>query len=113
MLVLGIFHPNFPILKQEVLERTDSLLSFDTTWTAQKTVSQTILRCRGNVFTEPLPSNDRRDTQTHRLMGGIYELCLSDGHKCHDIHTKFHNDWFSHSKVEWGGDSQTHEQTVW
>jgi hypothetical protein len=31
--------------------------------------------CRGNVFTEPLPSNDRRiHIQTQRLMGGIYEV---------------------------------------
>jgi hypothetical protein len=21
----------------------------------------------------------------------------------HDVHTKFHKDWFSHSKVNWGG----------
>jgi hypothetical protein len=31
--------------------------------------------------------------QTHRLMEGIYEIC-------HDIHTKFHKDWFRHSKVD-------------
>jgi hypothetical protein len=31
--------------------------------------------CRGNVFIEPLPSNDRRDyIQTQRLIGGIYEV---------------------------------------
>jgi hypothetical protein len=33
----------------------------------QQTV--TCIRCRGKVFTELLPSNDRRDTQTHRLIG--------------------------------------------
>jgi hypothetical protein len=33
------------------------------------------IRCRGNVFTEPLPSNDRRiHIETHRLMGGTYEV---------------------------------------
>jgi hypothetical protein len=33
------------------------------------------VRCRGNVFTELLPSNDMRiDIQTHGLMGGIYEV---------------------------------------
>jgi hypothetical protein len=31
--------------------------------------------CRGNIFTEPLPSNERGlHIQTHRLMGGIYEV---------------------------------------
>jgi hypothetical protein len=34
------------------------LLSFHTTRTAQKTTYPTILHCRGNVFTELLPSND-------------------------------------------------------
>jgi hypothetical protein len=44
----------------------------------------TVIRCRGNVVNEflpnkrihviePLPNNDRRDTQTHRLMGRIYK----------------------------------------
>jgi hypothetical protein len=33
------------------------------------------IRCRGNVFTEPLPSNDVGiHVQTHKLMGGIYEI---------------------------------------
>jgi hypothetical protein len=32
--------------------------------------------CLGNVFTESLPSNGRRDTQTQRLMGEIYEVRL-------------------------------------
>jgi hypothetical protein len=33
------------------------------------------IRCCGNVFSEPLPSNDRGlHIQTHRLMGGIYEV---------------------------------------
>jgi hypothetical protein len=35
------------------------------------------VRCRNNVFTEPLPRNDRRiQIQTHRLMEGIYEVRL-------------------------------------
>jgi hypothetical protein len=42
------------------------------------------------------------DTQTHRLMGGIYEVRRSDGLRCHDIHTEFHKDWFMHSKVDRG-----------
>jgi hypothetical protein len=51
---------------------TDRLLSFDTTRTAYKTTVQQFLyccvciRCRGNVFTEPLPRNDSGDTQTAR-----------------------------------------------
>jgi hypothetical protein len=33
------------------------------------------IRCRGNVVTEPLRSNDMRiHLVTHRLMGGIYEV---------------------------------------
>jgi hypothetical protein len=33
-------------------------ISFDMIWTAQKTTPATILRCRWNVFTKPLPSKD-------------------------------------------------------
>jgi hypothetical protein len=33
--------------------------SFDTRRTTQKTTPPTILRCRGNVFTELIPSNDK------------------------------------------------------
>jgi hypothetical protein len=36
-------------------------------------------------------------------MGGVYEVLRSDGLRCHDIHTEFHTDWFSHSKVDMGG----------
>jgi hypothetical protein len=42
-----------------------SLLSFDAARTVQKTAPATILHCRGNAFTELLPSNDRY-TDTHR-----------------------------------------------
>jgi hypothetical protein len=32
--------------------------------------------CSGNMFTEPFPSNERgKNVQTHRLTGGIYEVC--------------------------------------
>jgi hypothetical protein len=61
--------------KEEVLGRTNRLLLFHTTRTSYKTARPTILllfvciRCRGNVFTEPLPSNDtgatHTDTQTN------------------------------------------------
>jgi hypothetical protein len=40
------------------------------------------IRCRGKVFTGPLPSNDRRDTHTYRLMGGIYAIRRCDGLRC-------------------------------
>jgi hypothetical protein len=31
------------------------------------------------------------------LMGMMYEIHRSDNLRCHDIHTKFHEDWFGHS----------------
>jgi hypothetical protein len=42
-------------------------------------------------------------------MGGIYEVRRGDGLRWHDIHTKFHKDWFRHSKVDMGEftDTQT------
>jgi hypothetical protein len=46
------------IKKQEVLGRTNHLLSLDTTPTTYKTTPPTILCCYGNVFTELLPGND-------------------------------------------------------
>jgi hypothetical protein len=49
---------NKQINKQEVLERPNRLLSYNTTWSAQKTPPPTVLHCRGNVFTELFPSND-------------------------------------------------------
>jgi hypothetical protein len=45
--------------KQEILGRTNRLLSCDTTRTAWKTMPLIILHCRENVSTELLPSNDR------------------------------------------------------
>jgi hypothetical protein len=44
------------------------------------------IRCRCNVFTEPLPSNDRGfHIQAFKLVGGIYEVGRWDGLRCHDI----------------------------
>jgi hypothetical protein len=58
-------------------------------------------------ITEILRSNDMGiHMQTHGLM----EVPPSDGFRCHDIHTEFHKDWFRHSKVDCGGDTQTHRQ---
>jgi hypothetical protein len=36
---------------------------------------------------------------TYKRMGGIYDVCHSDGLRCHDTHTKFHTDLFRHSQV--------------
>jgi hypothetical protein len=35
----------------------------------------------------------------HSIMWGIYEVHCWDGLRYHDIHTKFHKCWYSHSKV--------------
>jgi hypothetical protein len=44
-------------------------------------------------------------------MRGIYEVRCWDGLRCHNIHTKYHKAWFSHSKVDGGGgDTQRHRQ---
>jgi hypothetical protein len=54
-----------------IWKKTNRLLSFDTTRTAQKTTPPTILRVRRNVFTELLPVNDRGlHRQTHRHKHG-------------------------------------------
>jgi hypothetical protein len=37
--------------------------------------------------------------ETHRLIGGIYEVGCWDVFRCRDVHTKFHKGWFSHYKV--------------
>jgi hypothetical protein len=64
---------------------------------------------RGNVYTKPLRSNHREiEIWTQTLMAGIYELHLWDGLRWHDIHTKFHKNWFRHSNVDRG---DTHTQT--
>jgi hypothetical protein len=80
------------VLKQEVLGRTNRLLSFDTTRTAQKRMRPTIFLLL-SVFVAAGTCLPRRclsilwglHMQTHRLMGGIYEVRCSDGLYCHDI----------------------------
>jgi hypothetical protein len=47
-------------------------------------------------------------TYRQRFMWGTYEVRRWDGLRRHDIHTKFHNVWFIHSKVL--GGTQTHRQ---
>jgi hypothetical protein len=40
--------------------------------------------CLDYIFTKSLPSNNRgMHIQTHRLMGGIYEVRCCDGLRCH------------------------------
>jgi hypothetical protein len=43
------------------------------------------------------------------LIGGYVKCAIEMGFKCHDIHTKFHRDWFNRSKVNKGN---THTHTV-
>jgi hypothetical protein len=47
--------------------------------------------------------------RTHKVIGRIYEVRRRDGLRCHDIHTKFHKDSFSNSKVN-RGDIEAHRQ---
>jgi hypothetical protein len=49
--------------------------------------------------------------QTHRLVEGILEVRRWDEFRCHNIHNKFHKDWFRHSKVNRRGFSDT--QAAW
>jgi hypothetical protein len=47
------------------------------------------IRYLGNMITEPLPSNDGKiDIQTHRLMGGIYEVRRWVELRCRHIHNQ-------------------------
>jgi hypothetical protein len=41
------------------------------------------------------------------LMAGTYEVRLSNGFRCHDIHTKFHKGWLRHSEVAGGAGTHT------
>jgi hypothetical protein len=44
------------------------------------------------------------------LKGEIYEIRRFDGVRCHDMHTKFHKDWFRQSKVN-KGETDKHTYT--
>jgi hypothetical protein len=94
-------HPTIPLL----------LYVFDVTGTC---LPSHCLAMKGGIhFTKPLPSNDRGlHTQTQRLMSGAYEVCHSNGLRCSDIHTKFHKDWFMHSKVNRAGFTHTHTDSM-
>jgi hypothetical protein len=67
--------------RKQVLGRTSHILPFYTTWAAYKTTPTTIFRCRGNVFTEPLPSNDR-GIQTQILLS--YDTDRIESDACND-----------------------------
>jgi hypothetical protein len=79
ILILHLLNHGCKILMAS-FSSTNRLLSCDKTRTPQKTTRPTIvvcacIRCCGNIFTEPLPSNDRViHIQTHRLVGDIYEV---------------------------------------
>jgi hypothetical protein len=45
-------------------------------------------------------------------MGEIYGIHLRDELRWHDVHRKFHNDWFRHSKAD-GEREFTDTQTAW
>jgi hypothetical protein len=62
------------------------------------------------VFTEPLPSNDRIDKHAHRLIGGggFMKYAVEMGPVINDIYTKFHKDWFKHSKADLEGEIYRH-----
>jgi hypothetical protein len=60
------------------------------------------IHCRGNVFTKLLLNNGR---DRHKVMGRIYEICHWDGSGA-----RFNDDWFRHSKVDWG-DTHTDRHT--
>jgi hypothetical protein len=46
-----------------------------------------------------------------RLMWGIYEIRRWDGLRCHELHIRFHKDWFRNSKIDTG--EYTDTQTAW
>jgi hypothetical protein len=47
-----------------------------------------------------LPQNILEAAMLVLLMGRIYEVRRWDGLRCHATHTKFHKDWFRHSKFD-------------
>jgi hypothetical protein len=107
---------SYTYIRQEVLGRISNIFLLIRHWPHRKRCVQQFfcccvcIRCRGNIVTEPLPSNDKGiHIYTHSLMGGIYEVHRWDELRCHDIYTKFHNDWFRHSNVD-RGESRTHRQ---
>jgi hypothetical protein len=105
--------------KNEVLRRTNRLPSFERARTAKETTRPTfILLLRvfiaaGTCFpSRCLATIVGIHMQTHTLMGDIYEIRRWDGLRCHDTHTKFHEDWFRHSKVDGGIHRHTDSKAI-
>jgi hypothetical protein len=74
----GIHRPtNSPRIKTRTAQKLTSLtiLILLHVFVAEGTcLPSSFLAAKGIHFTEPLPSNDRKDTNTDRLIGGIYEI---------------------------------------
>jgi hypothetical protein len=68
------------------------------------------IRFGGNMFTEPLPSNEKKGIhmKTHKMMEGIYKGYRWDGLRRRDIHTTCRKDWVRRSKV---GGGRIHRHT--
>jgi hypothetical protein len=93
-------------LKQEVLGKTNRLLSRDKSRTQQKTMPKKLFSAAGTSlpscylamiegYSLPNPCQATIGgihVQTHRLMGEIYEVRRWDGLRCNDTHTKFRKD---------------------
>jgi hypothetical protein len=67
------------------------------------------IRCRGNDFTEPFPSNGT-GIHTYKLMRGIYEVRRCDGLRCNDIPSFIQISSGIQNLLVREGDSQTHGQ---
>jgi hypothetical protein len=93
--------------KQVLLGRTNSLLSIDTTRKSQKTTPPTILRCRQNVPTEPLPSIDIWG-YTYRHTGWWEVLRNLSGLRFMICMPNFVYIGSGIEKLMWAGLSQTH-----
>jgi hypothetical protein len=73
--------------KREVLVRNNRLLSSDATRTVYKKKPPTILLCHGNVFTEPLPRDDRgTHSPVEKITAGLPCTVIlgSESHGTHD-----------------------------
>jgi hypothetical protein len=110
----NVFTESLPSNGRETRRQTHRPSS-DTKWTAYKITCPTILlffvivavvTCLPTHCLEP---KGGIHIQTHRLKGKIDEAHHWDWLKCHDTYTKFHKDWFRHSKFI-VGTQQIHRQ---
>jgi hypothetical protein len=58
------------------------------------------IHCRVNVFSVPLHSNEDDDIRSGRLTERIQEVRRWNDFRCHNMHTKFHENWLRHSKID-------------